>query len=81
MRNIKQIIEDAGGPKKIAEAAKKTRWDITFKSVYDWPRIGIPDRHWPILIRLAKASADELLEANKKARARPKAAQERAQAA
>ncbi len=72
MRNVRQIIEDAGGPKEIAKAAKNTRWKITFKSVYDWPQIGIPDRHWPVLIKLAKATAEELMEANKKARARPR---------
>ena len=80
MRNVRKIIEDAGGPKKIAEASSKTRWPIAAKSVYDWPQIGIPDRHWPILVKLAKATAEELYEANKTARARPKAAQQRAAA-
>ena len=77
-RPIKQIIQDAGGPKKIAAASKRTRWSISAKSVYDWPAIGVPDRHWPILIRLAAASAHELMEANAKARARPTVAAEAA---
>ncbi len=75
MRNVRQIIEDAGGPQKIAEAARKTRWKIKSKSVYDWPRIGIPEKHWPVMIRLAETSPQELHEANEVARgvrARPK---------
>lgn len=82
MRDIKTIIDDAGGPKKIAKASEKTDWVIVAKSVYDWPQIGIPDRHWPILIKLARATAHELMEANRVARRarRPKAAQERAAA-
>lgn len=70
MRNIKKIIEDAGGPKKIAAESAKTDWVIEAKSVYDWPRIGIPEWHWPILIKHAKATTDELHRANKIARAK-----------
>lgn len=72
MRNVKQIIEDAGGPKKIAEASLNTKKSITAKSVYDWPQIGIPVVHWPILIKLARATVEELYEASRAARARPK---------
>lgn len=76
MRNVRKLIEDAGGPKKIADASLNTKKSITAKSVYDWPQIGIPDRHWPILIKLAGATVEELYEANRVARARPKRAQE-----
>lgn len=81
MRNVRQLIEDAGGPKKIADASLKTKKPITAKSVYDWPQIGIPDRHWPILIKLAKATVEELYEANRAARARPRKADAQARAA
>ena len=67
MRSIRQIIEDAGGAKKIAEASRKSKWPISAKSVYDWPEIGILDMHWPILRRLAGATLEELVDANAKA--------------
>lgn len=70
MRDIKKIIADAGGPKKIAAATEGTERVITAKSVYDWPQIGVPWQYWPVLIKLAKSSANEILEANKKARGR-----------
>ena len=70
-RDVRTIIDAAGGPKKIAEATRDTKRPIIAKSVYDWPRLGIPERHWPIIIALAKASADELLRANVAARAGP----------
>ena len=74
MRDIKQIINDAGGPRKIADASKDTHWPITAKSVYDWPQIGIPDRHWPIIIGLSGATAHELMVANQTARRQKKVA-------
>lgn len=77
MRTVKEIIEDAGGPKRIAEASKRTSTPIVAKSVYDWPQIGIPEKHWPIIIRLAKSSADELYKANLVVRDRPKSDPER----
>ena len=70
MRNVRKLIADAGGPKKIAAASEKTDYEIEAKSVYDWPRIGIPERHWPILAKLAKASAEELHRANNVVRAK-----------
>ena len=79
MRSIKEIIADAGGPKKIASACAKTRWPITSKVVYAWPDIGIPERHWAVIVRLAKSSAEELHRANNRARAdRPKSGAARA---
>lgn len=67
---VDQIITKAGGPAAIEEAIKEavdadnlSRW-----AIYKWPKIGIPDRHWPTLMRLAGVSADELLTANQVAR-------------
>ncbi|WP_375142885.1 hypothetical protein [Pelagibacterium sp. 26DY04] len=37
-------------------------------AVYKWPKIGIPDRHWPTIIRLAGCTAQDLFEANLAAR-------------
>jgi hypothetical protein len=70
MRTIDQIISDAGGARNIeAEARGAFKAD----AVYKWPTIGIPDRHWPILIKLASATPDELFAANRSVRARASA--------
>lgn len=70
MRTIEQIISDAGGARAIEAAAPVSDGKPAFKTdaVYKWPTIGIPDRHWPILIKLAGATPDELFEANRLAR-------------
>jgi len=75
MRTIKDIITDAGGPKAITAEANDA---FAIDAVYKWPTIGIPDRHWPILIKLAATSPDELFEANRLARTTPLAASESA---
>ena len=61
MRRVDEIIRDAGGARAIHEASEG---DITRDAVYKWPSIGIPDRHWPILIKLARSTPDELFQAN-----------------
>ncbi len=63
--SVTQIIELAGGPAVIADASKGR---IKKDAVYKWPNIGIPDRHWPVIIKLAEVSPDELFFANCKAR-------------
>lgn len=65
-RTIREIIKDAGGPAAIAKAADGS---ITVDAIYKWPQIGIPDRHWPIVMPLASATAEEMLAANVAARA------------
>ncbi|GLQ36718.1 hypothetical protein GCM10007908_03380 [Rhizobium albus] len=70
MRTISEIIAAAGGPAVIAGKADKLSTD----AVYKWAKIGIPDRHWPILIELAGASPSELFEANKVTRSQGAAA-------
>lgn len=65
MRTIDQIIADAGGAKAIQAACNDA---FKADAVYKWPTIGVPDRHWPILITLAGATPDELFEANRLAR-------------
>lgn len=60
MRTVDQIIEDAGGVTFVsAHLPQRSRW-----AVYKWKAKGIPSRHWPVLIKLADATADELLAAN-----------------
>ncbi|WP_415279280.1 carph-isopro domain-containing protein [Brucella sp. BZ] len=66
--SVTQIIELAGGAAVIADASKGR---IKKDAVYKWPNIGIPDRHWPIIIKLAEVSPDDLFFANCKARRVP----------
>ncbi len=71
MKNVRDIITEAGGPREIAKAAKKSRYKLVAKSVYDWPTIGIPEKHWATIMRLAGVTADELHRANEAVRSRP----------
>ena len=65
MRTLNEIIEAAGGPGGI-EA--RSGGAITRDAVYKWPTIGVPDRHWELLITHADSSAEELYQANRVAR-------------
>jgi len=71
MRNIADIIKAAGGAKAIHEASNGA---ITRDAVYKWPSIGIPDRHWVLLMSLTETSAEELHLANRLARSAEDAA-------
>ena len=62
-RSISELIEEAGGASKVSTALK-----VSPDAVYKWRDIGIPDRHWPVILPLTGASADELLAANISAR-------------
>lgn len=65
MRTISDIIRDAGGAIGIAAASDG---NVTAEAVYKWSKIGIADRHWPLVMPLAGATADEMLAANVAAR-------------
>lgn len=65
MRTILEIIKAAGGHQAVSAA---TGGKIKPDAVRKWPQIGVPDRHWPVLIELAQATPDELFEANRVAR-------------
>jgi hypothetical protein len=64
-RTIEQIIKAAGGASLVSRASGPS---LTYDAVYKWSKNGIPDRHWPLLISLADASAEELFHANISAR-------------
>ena len=66
MRTLSEIIKAAGGARGIEEASAG---EIKRDAVYKWPQIGIPDRHWETVIRLAQSSPEELYQANLAARA------------
>ena len=65
MKSVPDIIKAAGGPVAVAAASNG---EISAEAVYKWPKIGIPDRHWPLVMPLADATADEMLAANIAAR-------------
>jgi hypothetical protein len=64
-KSIPEIIKAAGGAKAIHEASNGA---VTRDAVYKWPSIGIPDRHWVLLMSLTETSAEELHLANRLAR-------------
>lgn len=69
-RRIPEIIKDAGGAPKIAEASQGT---VKVDAVYKWIENGsIPWPHWPVVMPLASATEAEMLAANMAER-RPKA--------
>lgn len=57
---ITDIIRRCGGAKVVAREAER----VSVDAVYKWTKIGIPDRHWPLVIRLSGVTADELVQAN-----------------
>ncbi len=63
---VKAIIEAAGGPAKIVEASAGA---VQLNAVYKWPKIGIRDSHWDLIMGLCDVTTDELHAANKAARA------------
>jgi hypothetical protein len=46
--DISKIIEAAGGLGAVAHVT-----GLTVDAIRKWPKIGIPDRHWGVLIGLA----------------------------
>ena len=65
MRTINEIIVAAGGARAIESASGGS---VKRDAVYKWPGIGIPDRHWELIIPLAETSPAELYAANLAAR-------------
>ncbi|MGH6861672.1 MAG: carph-isopro domain-containing protein [Phyllobacterium sp.] len=62
---ISEIIKAAGGATAIATASAGA---IKKDAVYKWPSIGIPDRHWSVIMQLAPVSPEQLYAANVLAR-------------
>ena len=71
MKHVRDIITAAGGPREIAKVAKKSRYKLVAKSVYDWPTIGIPEKHWATIMKLTDVTVAELHAANEAVRNRP----------
>ena len=62
---IPEIIKRAGGPPAIE---RESGGSVTAEAAYKWPKIGIPDRHWSLIMRLTAVTADQLFRANQAAR-------------
>lgn len=62
---ITQIIKHAGGASAIADASGGA---VKKDAVYKWASIGVPDRHWPILIERAGVTPEQIFAANCAAR-------------
>ena len=52
--NLPEIIEAAGGPAKIAPEV-----ELSESAIRKWVQIGIPDRHWAMLIEMGGGQFDE----------------------
>lgn len=65
MRTVSDIIRDCGGAGKIAEASKRA---ITADAIRKWLSIGIPEKHWAVVMPLGDVTLEELYAANTKAR-------------
>lgn len=64
-KTVRDIIGDAGGPAAVVAACPQ---DLTVDAVYKWHTNGIPDRYWPVILPMAKVTAEEMLAANEHAR-------------
>lgn len=71
MRTVPEIIRAAGGARSIHEASNGA---LTKDAIYKWPSIGIPDRHWSLVMTLSGATPEELFNANTTAREKESAA-------
>jgi hypothetical protein len=61
---VSDLIKRAGGPDVISDASKDTTHPIGPDAVHKWRKNGIPDVHWPIFIRKASATIEEIYRAN-----------------
>lgn len=73
MTTIYDLIKDAGGPKAIAKASRKTKHRVSHYAVQKWAVRGIPDEHWELIMDLAGATLEAIYRANQEFRQRPKA--------
>lgn len=61
MKTVADIVTEAGGPAKVAEALEGK---ITPDAVRKWTRNGVPDRYWETLTSLTSADIPALFAAN-----------------
>lgn len=84
MRTVSDIIVSCGGPEniearsgvKLVKSGTKAGQEVPVVShwaVRKWESIGIPERHWPLVMKLTRTNVKELYAANEAARAVPEA--------
>lgn len=65
--SIREIIEMVpGGAEAIAKASRSTDLPIGVEAVFKWRKNGIPDGHWPLVMRLADLPLDVIYSANQR---------------
>lgn len=62
--SVKDIIQECGGPPKIASESRAHEHSISEKGVYSWHRIGIPQKHWPVVMALSGRDERQIFAAN-----------------
>jgi len=66
---ISALIERCGGPDAIVQASADAGNKVTDRStVYKWSRIGVPEKHWGLLIELSGATPNQLHAMNERVR-------------
>jgi hypothetical protein len=64
--SIDDIIDQAGGAARIAEASSKTQKPIGHWAVYKWQTAGIPQVYWPLLMKLIPGlTVQQIFDANR----------------
>jgi hypothetical protein len=64
--DIRDLIEMAGGARAVAKASKATDCSVGFDAVYKWQHNGIPDDHWPLMMKLTDIPLDVIYAANQR---------------
>lgn len=66
---VQQIVARCGGAQAIAARSTIGKW-----AVYKWPKIGIPDEHWDLIMEMAGVTVDDIYRANRTAKHREQVA-------
>lgn len=69
---VRDIIKECGGAPRIALESKRLHAidPVTYrvagiKSVYNWPNSGIPEWHWPVVMKLSGLTERDIFKANR----------------
>ncbi|QDP57347.1 MAG: hypothetical protein Unbinned3696contig1008_25 [Prokaryotic dsDNA virus sp.] len=87
MSTVTDILTAAGGPeiiaKRLPRKVSKSGGKVDrVSTVYKWKKLGIPERHWPLLMKLSEEiTLERLFEANRHARGEKMPRKRKAEAA
>lgn len=69
---VRDIIKDCGGAPRIAEESRRLHaldpvlYRVTgLKAVYKWTESGIPEWHWPVVMKLSRHDEKAIHRANR----------------